>query len=803
MSKKIRNPLIPMGAVTGDLTRQQIQTMLRRYADKGIQQFLMYPRDGCDVPYMSERWLEICGDIIETAASLDMDIWLYDEFNWPSGTCYGKVMEENHDYASTCVKIEDGRCVIAKTVRAPGSIPESYADILNPDAVDCFIRLTHEVYYQRFAPYFGTTIKGIFTDEPSINYFTYGGGKYPYFKDADRLYAAETGRDLFADMLEGSERFLCDYYDLLTRRFREVFVDRIAGWCSAHKILLTGHLLAEQDMCASVRANGDAIHVLRGFTLPAMDEISTCTSIDKAEWLTYGTLQAAIRKHSSGGHETSCGLCENAKGGLVETFALGPTDLPPARVEQMLWQEAMFNIDHYVLAVSAADARGNVKKNGWFNPMNYMNPWFEGYAELGETAIEAASLAHKTIAADVYVRYPATLTRKYLFDSEKQSLTARRMYVLLQALTRAQYQWLLLDEDEESPAGIPVLEITDGEDFSAQTLVASLPPRKLSITETDGSRPNNLFLRQFTDGSAVILDLENSDTPRRLIIRDGDSSTEILLPGRGHYVLGSAVPTAHETLCELSPTFRLTLDSPNTLRCNIRKDAASYTFRAAERLDGVRMLSRTYIPGGELSLDGIALAFNQPADALTPGLTELYASTSPFTLLPGEHTVTITKPAPSESFLPSCFICGSFADRIEDGVDTLYTLPETVGVGRLNDGILPQYAGKITLETSLELPDVPSALELASSELYTRVYINGVSLGGQLGGFRWEIPARWLGAAVTLRIEQFTSIGPIFGRSGDVIAKSDGERWASLHDWFPGKYQKCGVESMKLTISNG
>ena len=72
----IKNPLIPMGAITGDFSREQIRTMLNRYAEAGITQFLIYPRDGCDVEYMSERWLEICGDIIEYAAMIDMDIWL-------------------------------------------------------------------------------------------------------------------------------------------------------------------------------------------------------------------------------------------------------------------------------------------------------------------------------------------------------------------------------------------------------------------------------------------------------------------------------------------------------------------------------------------------------------------------------------------------------------------------------------------------------------------------------------------------------------------------------------------------------
>lgn len=41
-------------------------------------------------------------------------------------------------------------------------------DLLNPQAVDCFIRLTHERYYAHLHEYFGKTVVAMFTDEPSV-----------------------------------------------------------------------------------------------------------------------------------------------------------------------------------------------------------------------------------------------------------------------------------------------------------------------------------------------------------------------------------------------------------------------------------------------------------------------------------------------------------------------------------------------------------------------------------------------------------------------------------------------------------
>ena len=95
-----RSPLIPMGAMTGKPTRDVIRHRLEQYAEVGVRQFLIYPRSGCEIPYMSDQWLEACRNVVECAEELDMDVWLYDEFNWPSGRCDGKVMEGHPEFCA-------------------------------------------------------------------------------------------------------------------------------------------------------------------------------------------------------------------------------------------------------------------------------------------------------------------------------------------------------------------------------------------------------------------------------------------------------------------------------------------------------------------------------------------------------------------------------------------------------------------------------------------------------------------------------------------------------------------------------
>ena len=82
--------------------------------------------------------------------------------------------------------------------------------------------------------------------------------------------------------------------------------------------------------------------------------------------------------------------------------------------------------------------------------------------------------------------------------------------------------------------------------------------------------------------------------------------------------------------------------------------------------------------------------------------------------------------------------------------------------------------------------------KLGCCGLYTRVYLDKTCLGGRLRDFIWDIPSCFYGKTVRLKIEQFTSAGPLFCRADDVICEGDGEKWTDIKKLFPGKYQKCG-----------
>ena len=93
-------PLVPMGALTGKPGRRMISETLSTLKDVGITQYLIYPRSGCELEYLGKEWFDTCRIFFEEGERLGFtSMWLYDEFNWPSGQCGGKIMKENPDYA--------------------------------------------------------------------------------------------------------------------------------------------------------------------------------------------------------------------------------------------------------------------------------------------------------------------------------------------------------------------------------------------------------------------------------------------------------------------------------------------------------------------------------------------------------------------------------------------------------------------------------------------------------------------------------------------------------------------------------
>ncbi|MEZ4870381.1 MAG: hypothetical protein R3C14_54125 [Caldilineaceae bacterium] len=144
-------------------------------------------------------------------------------------------------------------------------------DLLNPEAVACFLRLTHDRYYAHLREHFGTTVVAMFTDEPSVLGRGVKRGPHPWPYTPGFL--ADLQRDWDEDVLcwlpalwldcgPETESFRQHYTRTVYTRLERTFYGAQNRWCADHGIALTGHPAESNDFGA-----------LRQFHWPGQDMV--------------------------------------------------------------------------------------------------------------------------------------------------------------------------------------------------------------------------------------------------------------------------------------------------------------------------------------------------------------------------------------------------------------------------------------------------------------------------------------------------------------------------------------------------
>lgn len=738
MSVNRECPLVPMGAVTGKPDRKMISETLTALREVGITQYLIYPRSGCELEYLSPEWFDTCRIFFAEGERLGFtSMWLYDEFNWPSGQCGGRIMRENPDYALHYLQVfeENGSFTLRK-----GRNPVR-PDVLGFDAMRAFLQSTHEKYAEHFAPLFGRLIKGFFTDEPSFLYIWHGEKnpserlRIPYYPGLEEEYTALTGNrlenDLICSLRQGGDPFWQPFvHRLLGNRFRDAFLRPVRDWCTAHNLFLTGHLMDESSPGRSLAASGRPLEIIDQFTLPGMDEIFTRQFNDNMEWLTFATAEHGIRHAGNGG--------------LAELFALGPADMTLARMKKMIRLTGMFGVDHYVLAVAQLDMRGNVEKNSYFNPYSRTQPWFRALKQLGEDAAFSAEIAEKPFTPEVQIRYPGM---------------PRPLNDLLIQLIDRQRNWSVISEEESGSAPFILRLEQDGitEERSGRTWISievflkdfdEMAPPRVYVSEADGRRARDLFLRSYCDGSVEVVNLSRSPEGRKLRLHRNGRIVPFTLTFDGTASFGG---------------WKIELDRPNLKRLEFENGLCRITTK--KTLSGLTLSLRNYGGNAELLLDGVPVAAEEECRSLPQGFRELYRESTTFDLPAGEHRLEFAAPCRDYSYLPVAFLAGAFADG-EDGLDRY------AGDG---DG-LRNYIGKLIQQGEVNIPADAALLRLETDGLYTELFLDGESLGERAWApFAWRIPDRFAGRRVTLRVERYTSCGPMFGTRA--FSREGGDDW--------------------------
>jgi hypothetical protein len=304
------------------------------FQEMGMGGYFMHSRTGLQTRYLGREWFDCINACTDAGQALGLESWLYDEDRWPSGSAGGLATKElryrmkylrltvhqngesdewpaaEHFVAAFSARVsgldlgpyrrvEHGaRALLGEQllVFAWEYMREhsfyndtAYLDTMDPAATENFLRMTHDAYRDACGDRLGTSIRGIFTDEPHRGFVfcsSHGqpgvpdpGWTTPWTHALPEAFAAAFGYDLI-DRLP--ELFLRPdgqrlspvkwaYMEICQRLFLENWARPMHERCRALGLLLTGHVLHENSLAAQAVPCGSMMRYYPYLDYPGID----------------------------------------------------------------------------------------------------------------------------------------------------------------------------------------------------------------------------------------------------------------------------------------------------------------------------------------------------------------------------------------------------------------------------------------------------------------------------------------------------------------------------------------------------
>lgn len=425
----------------GVIEEEEALFQLSQLKHKGYGGAFIHARAGLGIPYMGRRWFEIYDACVRWAGENDFDIWIYDEYGWPSGFAGGKVNGLGEGYqlkriVASQSPIQDEKHRFLSSYQGQyGEIylyyvcDRNYVDLMDPKVTEAFIACVHQVYYDRYKEYFGNVIKGIFTDEPQLTL------NYPWSPALEEAYTEKYGESLVDNLwrlfLENPEgdKLRARYYSLAARQFTAAFVRPIAEWCEDHGVLFTGHFPEEDGLTWQYRANGGVMAKYYEMQQPGIDFLGRrlCSPVL--------CKQIASVKDQ---------FCKDTV--ISETFGCTGWSTTFA---QLLWiwgYQASFGINKACLHLSAYSIKG-IRKRDYPAFFSYQEPWWEIFGAVSDEMEDInAFVSQGNPVSDILLLSPLQSLYGLEYGDARAKNISAQFRNTVQTLVDRQYSFALGDE---------------------------------------------------------------------------------------------------------------------------------------------------------------------------------------------------------------------------------------------------------------------------------------------------------------------------------------------------------------------
>lgn len=368
-----RNPpaeLRPMQIAHGVPAEQANDTGMTALKDLGLGGIV------CNVNFseylVSEAHWKTLAAAVEACRKAGLVVWIYDEEGYPSAAAGGLVIKENRDYEALALTYDPSRpepFVLRPAYEHTHASNNYHAarrcpNLIDEQAIRCFIDVTHQAYFDHLKDYFGTTIKAFFTDEPSLMAVNIGPlpddvrtkvrvvdpldpnvkplPSVPWVRDLPERYRERYNEDilsvrrsLFEGTSEADRRVRRQFWSLIADLTSQRYFGQIRQWTKTHNVASSGHTLWEETPLHQVPLEGNALKALMQMDIPGLDMLSSDPeAVIYSGWLT--AMLPASAAIFNGGRRVMTEVSD-----FSQTMAgTGPASLPQMQATAA-WQAAL------------------------------------------------------------------------------------------------------------------------------------------------------------------------------------------------------------------------------------------------------------------------------------------------------------------------------------------------------------------------------------------------------------------------------------------------------------------------------
>ncbi len=315
-----------------EVQKDEIEHQIRNMIEKdGYGGFAILPfGEDFQPEFLTESYFEVYGEALKIASELGLQVSLYDEYGYPSGSA-GAIHGDNNPrfknkYPGSTIKRLDkleielkGPSALYEKISFEGKLMGIVAmeistleriditinysdgklgwdvppgtwkvmvftcvkdgdpnvDYLDPEAVRKFIGMVHQSYYDRFSEYFSSTIKSTFHDEPTM----YRANARMWTNRFNEKFIEKHGFDpvilypsLWYDIGDQTAAARNYLFGFRSELYAEGFHKTIQDWCDQHNIAATGHQ-DNEEIINPVGTSGDLMKCFKYMDIPGIDKI--------------------------------------------------------------------------------------------------------------------------------------------------------------------------------------------------------------------------------------------------------------------------------------------------------------------------------------------------------------------------------------------------------------------------------------------------------------------------------------------------------------------------------------------------